>query len=100
MLDMTTPGKVGMFIGAWGSASAFARLLGSLSTAVIRDLARLLPNQAVLGYVAGFVLLALFLVGSLVILEMVDMAAFRKGASDLTTVPAISVVERAVLTNE
>jgi BCD family chlorophyll transporter-like MFS transporter len=49
MLDMTVPGKVGLFIGAWGSASAFARLLGAFTTAGVRDLARLAPQAAVLG---------------------------------------------------
>ena len=38
MLDMTVPGKVGLFIGAWGTASALARFLGSFTTAVVRDM--------------------------------------------------------------
>lgn len=100
MLDMTVPGKVGMFIGAWGSASAFARLLGSLSTAIIRDLARLLPNQAVLGYAAGFSLLGIFLIVSLLILNRVDLAAFQDRATQPVSVPVASVVDRAILAND
>jgi BCD family chlorophyll transporter-like MFS transporter len=100
MLDMTMPGKVGLFIGAWGSASAFARLLGSLSTAIVRDLARFLPDQAVLGYAAGFSLLGLFLIVSLYILNRVDLAAFQRGAAQPPFTPAASVVERVILAND
>ena len=56
MLDMTVPGKVGLFIGAWGAASAFARLLGSFTTAVVRDIGRLAPDGALFGYIAAFLL--------------------------------------------
>ncbi len=96
MLDMTVPGKVGLFIGAWGSASAFARLLGSVITAIFRDLARLAPNSAVIGYAAGFVLLGVFLVVSLIILRQIDVKAFQKGGGEAPT----SVIERAALAGE
>ena len=99
MLDMTVPGKVGLFIGAWGSASSFARLLGSLSTAIVRDMARLLPNQAVLGYAAGFSLLALFLIISLFILNRVNLAAFQRSAEDSSDASIVSIVDRARLAN-
>jgi BCD family chlorophyll transporter-like MFS transporter len=100
MLDMTMPGKVGLFIGAWGSASAFARLLGSLSTAIVRDLARFLPDQAVLGYAAGFSLLGLFLIVSLYILNRVDLAAFQSGAAKPVAAPVVSAVDRVILAND
>ncbi|NUM45039.1 MAG: BCD family MFS transporter [Anaerolineales bacterium] len=96
MLDMTVPGKVGLFIGAWGSASAFARLLGAVITAIFRDLARLAPNSAVMGYAAGFVLLGVFLVVSLIILRQIDVKAFQKGGGERPT----SVIERAALAGE
>jgi BCD family chlorophyll transporter-like MFS transporter len=97
MLDMTIPGKVGLFIGAWGSASAFARLLGSAVTAVFRDAARLAPDSAVIGYAAGFILLGLFLVASLTILRQIDVTAFQKGVK---SPPTQSVLERAALAGE
>ncbi|MCB9135647.1 MAG: BCD family MFS transporter [Anaerolineales bacterium] len=96
MLDMTVPGKVGLFIGAWGSASAFARLLGSVVTAVFRDMARQSPASAVMGYAAGFVLLGAFLVISLVILAQIDVKAFQQGGG----AAAASVIERAALAGE
>lgn len=97
MLDMTLPGKVGLFIGAWGSASAFARLLGSLATAIFRDLARLAPDWAVLGYAAGFSLLGLLLALSLAVLRRIDRAAFQRGAQ---MEQGASVAERAALAGE
>lgn len=96
MLDMTVPGKVGLFIGAWGSASAFARLLGSLVTAIVRDLARLSPENAVYGYVAGFLILAFFLGLSLIVLKRVDIERFVSRAAG-EEMPIASVVERAAL---
>jgi MFS transporter, BCD family, chlorophyll transporter len=97
MLDMTVPGKVGMFIGAWGSASAFARLLGSVTTATVRDLARTDPQHAVLGYTIGFLILGAFLLGSLWVLRRVDLTIFQRKALDADQ---SSVVERVVLANE
>jgi MFS transporter, BCD family, chlorophyll transporter len=97
MLDMTVPGKVGMFIGAWGSASAFARLLGSLTTAAVRDLARLEPQYAVLGYIIGFWILGFFLLMSLYILGKIDLASFRRRAQTEADLP---VVDRAVVAGE
>lgn len=98
MLDMTVPGKVGLFIGAWGAASALARLLGSFTTAVIRDLARFLPDAALYGYGAAFLVQALFLAASLMILRRVNVAAFKHEASEMTFDP--SVVERAAISSE
>lgn len=97
MLDMTVPGKIGMFIGAWGSASAFARLLGALTTAAVRDLARLQPEMAVMGYVAGFWILASFLIISLLILRRLDFSSFHQSAQQATR---LSMVERAIQANE
>jgi MFS transporter, BCD family, chlorophyll transporter len=36
MLDMTTT-RVGLFIGAWGMAEAFARMTGSVMSGAVRD---------------------------------------------------------------
>jgi BCD family chlorophyll transporter-like MFS transporter len=99
MLDMTTRGKIGLFIGAWGSASALARLLGYLTTAVARDMARLFPDSALYGYIAGFALLAVFVIISLVVLGRIDVAAFKKGEAAGPSA-TLSVAERAALAGE
>ncbi|HUF38005.1 MAG TPA: BCD family MFS transporter [Anaerolineales bacterium] len=101
MLDMTHPGRVGLFIGAWGSASAFARLLGYLVTASARDLARLFPGSALYGYTAGFTLLAVFVVVSLVVLNRIDIAGFIAGDGTGTgTLAGLSAAERAALAGD
>ncbi len=98
MLEMTVPGKIGLFIGAWGSASALARLLGSFTTALVRDLARYSPAGALFGYMAGFLALAAFLYLSLVVLRRIRLVEFLRQAE----LPAYqsSVIERASLGGE
>jgi len=98
MLDMTVPGKVGLFIGAWGAANALARLLGSFTTASVRDLTRLAPGGAVWGYVAAFLVEAGFLAISLLILRRINVAEFRRQA--VTADYSLSVVERAAVSGE
>jgi BCD family chlorophyll transporter-like MFS transporter len=95
---MTVPGKVGLFIGAWGAGNAFARLLGSFTTAAVRDLANLMPNNALGGYLAAFVLQMLFLAGSLVILRRINVDTFKQQASIPAYAP--SLVERASMSSE
>ncbi len=98
MLDMTMPGKVGILIGAWGSASAFARLLGSLVTAIIRDLAALYPNGAITGYTLGFLLLGGFLALSLGILRGINFGEFTGRGLPVGSMPPVT--ERAALAGE
>ena len=98
MLEMTVPGKVGLFIGAWGAASAFARLLGSFTTAAARDMARLAPGGALFGYLAGFLILAGFLAISLALLRRIDVTVFKQQAASADVAPTL--VERAALSSE
>jgi BCD family chlorophyll transporter-like MFS transporter len=77
MLDMTVPGQVGAFIGAWGMADAFARLLGTLLSGVVRDGMTALTNSLPLGYILVFMMQALALGVSLVLLPRINVARFR-----------------------
>ena len=95
MLDMTTVGSVGLFIGAWGMASALARLVGNLLSGVLRDSATQLTGDAVLGYSIVFSIEIIFLLVSLYILRQVDVGVFQNSASD-----QMSYSERAALANE
>ena len=100
MLDMTVPGKIGMFIGAWGSASAFARLLGSITTAAVRDAVDAMPFSAgTIGYALGFLLLAVFLLISLVILKKIDVNAFIQNAF-IDNSSTSSILEHASLSGD
>jgi BCD family chlorophyll transporter-like MFS transporter len=94
MLDMTIEGRVGMFMGAWGTADAFARLTGSVTSGVVRDVVSQMAANPVSGYLVVFAIEAVMLVISLVLLGRIDVGLFRQEASSL------SVVERAAIANE
>jgi BCD family chlorophyll transporter-like MFS transporter len=89
MLDMTTPRDVGLFIGAWGMATALARLAGSLLGGVVRDAALQATGDGALSYALVFGLQAVLLLVSLFLLHPVDVGRFRSRAGEA------SVVERA-----
>lgn len=91
MLDMTIAGNVGLFIGAWGMADAFARLTGSVMSGAVRDIVSRLAENAILGYVIVFNLEALMLLASLFLLRSIDVSIFKRHAMETT------VVERAVI---
>lgn len=94
MLDMTTSQNVGLFIGAWGMATAFARLFGSLISSVLIDIiASITPNPA-FPYLVAFILNIGFLFLSIQLLSKVNVSKFQIDAVDETavspTVPPIS----------
>ncbi len=91
MLDMTTE-RVGLFIGAWGVADALARLVGTLLAGAVRDVVAQVSGNAVGGYVTVFVIQALLLVISWVMLVRIDVGKFRA--------QTLSIEERAALMEE
>lgn len=94
MLDMTAPGKVGLFIGAWGMANSVSRLSGSVISGAVRDtLTRALPNPTI-AYVVVFGIMAALLLISLVMLRRIDVTAFRAQTEQAP------LVERAALAGE
>lgn len=94
MLDMTTAGSVGLFVGIWGMASALARLAGNLISGVVREGAALMMHHAVSGYNMVFILEIVLLVVSLLILRGVDVTLFRKQAEE------VPYLERAAMVGE
>lgn len=94
MLDMTLPGTEGLYIGIWGMANAFARLVGNVTSGAVRDISSDLFNNLVGGYVIVFLLQAAMLALSLVLLRRIDVRVFQKRAA------SISLVERAALASE
>jgi BCD family chlorophyll transporter-like MFS transporter len=96
MLDMTTAGNVGLFIGAWGMANAFSRLFGNLLSGVVRDLFTNLLDSLVAGYNVVFIIEAGLLLTSLVLLRQIDVGSFKQQAND----NQLSVVDRAALAGE
>ncbi len=94
MLDMTIPGKVGLFIGVWGMANAVARLMGSVLSGLVRDAINQFAGSPVTGYVVVFLMLAGLLLASLALLHTIDVNAFRRQAE------SPSLVERAAAAQE
>ena len=94
MLDMTVPGKFGLFIGIWGMANAVSRLLGAVLSGLVRDAVNQLARNPVAGYVVVFLMLAGFLLASLALPHSIDVSAFRRQAE------GPSLVERAAAAHE
>jgi BCD family chlorophyll transporter-like MFS transporter len=94
MLDMTTAESVGLFIGAWGMANAMSRLIGSVLGGVVRDMVSQIVQNAITGYVVVFIIEAIMIVVSLIMLRSIDVSAFR------SQVDQPSLVERAAVASE
>jgi BCD family chlorophyll transporter-like MFS transporter len=92
MLDMTVAGNVGLFIGAWGMASALARLVGNVLSGVIRDVVAGFSQSAITGYTVVFTVEMGMLLVSLWLLRQVDVNVFRRQAME-----EIPLIERAAL---
>jgi len=89
MLDMTTASNVGLFMGAWGMANAFSRLIGTLLGGMLRDLVSQIWQNLLVGYLAVFVIEAGLIFISLKMLRSIDVVSFQQGAKKL------SIVERS-----
>lgn len=94
MLDMTVAGQVGLFIGAWGMANAFARLTGSVLSGSVRDLVSQVSQNPVMGYVIVFIIEAAMLLLSLALLRNIDVALFQEKVEE------VSLVERVAIAND
>jgi BCD family chlorophyll transporter-like MFS transporter len=95
MLDMTIAGKVGLFIGAWGMASAVSRLIGNVMGGVVRDAMTKLVGNAVVGYSVVFVIEIGLLLISLFMLRRVDVNLFKKQVER-----QMPLIERAAVSSE
>jgi len=93
MFDLTLPGYVGLFIGAWGVSNALSRLVGTLMAGVLRDAVTGLTHNAVGGYLAVFGIEAAMLALAVWMLTLIDADSFHK------QVEAPSVIERVALSD-
>ncbi|MBK9710681.1 MAG: BCD family MFS transporter [Kouleothrix sp.] len=90
MLDMTTSEQVGLFIGAWGVADSLARGAGMLMGGVVRDIVTATTGSLSNGYITVFLIEAIMLAGSLLLLRLVDVSAFRSRQPTLTELVALA----------
>jgi BCD family chlorophyll transporter-like MFS transporter len=91
MFDLTIPGYIGLFIGAWGVANAMSRLAGNMLAGVVRDVVNLMASSNLTGYIIVFGIEVLLLAAAAILLTRIDIAAFHR---QVTPPP---VLERAAL---
>lgn len=80
MFDLTMPGMVGLYIGAWGFSNALSRLVGTLLAGILRDVVYRISGSALAGYLAVFAIEALMLLAASLMLYRIDVRKFQKGA--------------------
>ena len=84
MFDLTAPGMVGLYIGAWGFSNALSRLVGNLLAGVTRDAVTQVSGNALSGYLVVFAIEAGMLFIAALMLSLIDVDAFRKKADEPT----------------
>ena len=91
MFDLTLPGMVGLYIGAWGFSNALSRLVGSILAGVVRDVVTQATGQALSGYLVVFSIEALMLLVATVMLYRINVNAFRKRVEEPSFVEKVSI---------
>jgi BCD family chlorophyll transporter-like MFS transporter len=91
MFDLTMPGMVGLYIGAWGFSNALSRLVGTLLAGILRDVVNQMTGQALMGYLAVFFIEALMLGIASFMLYRIDVGKFQKGAEQPSFVEKVAL---------
>ena len=78
MFDLTAPGMVGLYIGAWGFSNALSRLVGTLLAGVTRDAVTQATGQEMSGYLVVFGIESGMLFVAALMLSRIDVRAFHK----------------------
>jgi BCD family chlorophyll transporter-like MFS transporter len=94
MFDLTAPGMIGLYIGAWGFSNALSRLTGSILGGVVRDVVTQATGVALSGYLVVFSIEALMLLIAAIMLTRIDVNKFQKSVEEP------SIVEKAALATE
>jgi BCD family chlorophyll transporter-like MFS transporter len=91
MFDLTIPGMVGLYIGAWGFSNALSRLTGSVLGGIVRDVVTQATGQALTGYLVVFSIEALMLFVAAIMLYRIDVNAFRKQVEEPSFVEKVAI---------
>jgi len=91
MFDLTIPGMVGLYIGAWGFSNALSRLVGSVLGGVVRDVVTQATGVALSGYLVVFSIEALMLLIATIMLYRIDVRAFRKQVQEPSFVEKVAL---------
>ena len=91
MFDLTIPGMVGLYIGAWGFSNALSRLTGSVLGGVVRDVVTQATGVALSGYLVVFSIEALMLFIAAFMLYRIDINAFKKQVEEPSHVEKVAL---------
>jgi BCD family chlorophyll transporter-like MFS transporter len=91
MFDLTVPGMVGLYIGAWGFSNALSRLTGSILGGVVRDVVTQVTGAALSGYLVVFSIEALMLLIAAFMLYRIDVNVFRKQVEEPTYIEKVAL---------
>jgi BCD family chlorophyll transporter-like MFS transporter len=91
MFDLTMPGMVGLYIGAWGFSNALSRLVGTLLAGILRDVVDQMTGWALSGYLVVFFIEALMLAIASFMLYRIDVNKFRKVAGQPSFVEKVAL---------
>ena len=93
MFDLTLPGYVGLFIGAWGFSNALSRLTGSVLGGIVRDVVTQATGQALSGYLVVFAIEALMLAVAAFMLPRVSVTDFRHRAEEPSFIEKVALTD-------
>jgi len=91
MFDLTAPGMVGLYIGAWGFSNALSRLTGNLLAGILRDVVNQLTGAALSGYLVVFVIEALMLLAASIMLTGINVSEFQKNIEEPSFVEKVAL---------
>jgi BCD family chlorophyll transporter-like MFS transporter len=91
MFDLTVPGMVGLYIGAWGFSNALSRLTGSILGGVVRDVVAQATGVALSGYLVVFSIEALMLLIAAIMLQRIDVSAFKSQVQEPSFVEKVAM---------
>jgi BCD family chlorophyll transporter-like MFS transporter len=91
MFDLTIPGMVGLYIGAWGFSNALSRLTGSILGGVVRDVVTQATGVALSGYLVVFGIEAMMLFIAAFMLYRIDVNAFKKQIEEPSYVEKVAL---------
>ncbi len=91
MFDLTVPGMVGLYIGAWGFSNALSRLVGTLLAGILRDVVNQLTAAALSGYLVVFAIEALMLFIASIMLTRIDVQKFQKNIEEPSFVEKVAL---------
>jgi BCD family chlorophyll transporter-like MFS transporter len=91
MFDLTVPGMVGLYIGAWGFSNALSRLTGSILGGVVRDVVTQATGVALSGYLVVFSIEAFMLLIAAFMLYRIDVNAFQKQVHEPSYVEKVAL---------